>query len=343
MIKLHSIIYKLAIGFLIMGILFVFLQCKIEDSDMPVEEGSITTQFNEISVELSRVQISEVPEKIWTMGEVDGIYSVIQYPPVPGIAVNLRIQVGSLVSQNDWIVEIDRNRSGLDFRYSPVYATAKGVVTEIYIQDGDTLTLETPICKIVEIEYVKVNASIMDEELNRVNEYMPALIKVPAYNQVFNGYVHKIHPSVNPQTRTVTVEIYRDNSDGKLRPGMYAEVEIIQDNTRRMILIPLKAIVFNRSVKYVFLYDPSSQTVKKREIFTGELYGDSYEVTYGLSGGELFVIEGQQYCYDGEKVDAVNLMEVLSPQDIENLEHNLEQENSDISTQNNIPSLNNEN
>jgi multidrug efflux pump subunit AcrA (membrane-fusion protein) len=101
------------------------------------------------------------------------------------------------------------------------------------------------------------------------------------------GRVTRTSASIDPNTRTLLVEVQVPNRDGKLLPGMYVVVNFIGVQSGRPVLIPGEAIVVRNAKQMVAVLD--NNVVHFRPIVIGRDYGDQTEVTAGLHEGDVIV------------------------------------------------------
>jgi membrane fusion protein (multidrug efflux system) len=133
----------------------------------------------------------------------------------------------------------------------------------------------------------------------------------------WEGTVTTINPEVDPATRNVRVRATVDNPDGRLRPGMYARVEVVGHEERTALVIPATAPVFAPFGDSVFLLEekaaaPDRKLTVARQAFVrlGERRGDFVEVLSGLDAGARIVSAGAFKLRSGM---AVALNDALAP------------------------------
>ena len=116
---------------------------------------------------------------------------------------------------------------------------------------------------------------------------------LPAFpGESFSGRIESVLPAADPATRTVEVRIALPNPNGRLRPGMTAEVQLADANAREVLFVPSEAVIRTgrRSVVITAIasgrYDPV-------EVELGVESGDRIEVRSGLTAGQSVVSSGQ--------------------------------------------------
>lgn len=111
-------------------------------------------------------------------------------------------------------------------------------------------------------------------------------------NRIFEGRITQIASLVEGETRVVPVQAELNNAGGELKPGMFAELEILTDRTATAILaIPNLAIVDAKGKKLVYVQ--KGKAFQSVEVELGQKSGNLVEVKSGLSEGNLIVTQ----CY----------------------------------------------
>ena len=124
-------------------------------------------------------------------------------------------------------------------------------------------------------------------------------------DKVFTGKINKIYPTIDPATRTFTVEILVSNPKKELRPGMFTRVTV-KFGVNNNVVIPDVAVVKQQGSGERFVYVLNEDgTVTYQKVVLGRRMGTEYEVLEGLSNGATIVTGGQIRLKDGIKV-AVN-------------------------------------
>lgn len=180
-----------------------------------------------------------------------------------------------------------------------------GVVTARNYDPGD-MTSTLPILTIEQLKPVKVLVNVNENDFAKVHKGMKAEIKLDVYgDELFTGKVALIHPTINPDTRTFTVEINIDNRDERVRPGMFARVSLSFGEATHVV-VPDRAVVkmSGSGNKYVYVYEDGKVSYNKVEL--GQRLDNSYEVLSGVDDGDNVVISGQSRLADGAEVELTN-------------------------------------
>lgn len=181
-----------------------------------------------------------------------------------------------------------------------------GVITARNYDVGDMFSMSLPLFTVEQIVPVKLLVAISESEYTKVKKGDSVEIKADAYPELtFAGKVDRIYPTIDPATRTFTVEVKVANRYKTLRPGMFARVKVcfgINDS----VIVPDIAIIKQQGSGERFVYVLNEDnTVTYKKIKLGVRLGSEYEILEGLSAGEKVVTKGQIRLKDGVKVQVV--------------------------------------
>lgn len=124
-------------------------------------------------------------------------------------------------------------------------------------------------------------------------------------DEKFEGTVDLIYPTIDPATRTFTVEIIIKNQDERVRPGMFARVVMNYGSASRVV-VPDRAIVKQTGSGERFVYIYKDGLVKFSPVEIGQRIDNSYELISGVENGDEVVIAGQTRLADGVNVNVVS-------------------------------------
>jgi membrane fusion protein, multidrug efflux system len=149
---------------------------------------------------------------------------------------------------------------------------------------------------------IKLDFSVPENFLATLREGLSVRATAPAFpGRSFTGKVGSIDSRVDVNTRSVTVRALLANEDGALKPGMFLNVSLSNDEREAMV-IPEEALTPDAERQYVFVV--SEGKAIRREVRIGSRRPGSVEVLAGLTPGENVVVEGTQKIRDGVPVKA---------------------------------------
>jgi len=166
-----------------------------------------------------------------------------------------------------------------------------GIVVERNASLGATVGTEANLFKIIDISRVWVDANVFEKDLERVKNGQEVKLTVTAFpGSTFSGRVILISTVVDQDTRTVKVRTEVSNPDGRLKPDMFANVQIVTDSNRAAISIPQSAVLDDGGKSVVFVTENGEY--KKRAVIEGIKGNDRVEIIDGLRAGDKVVVKG---------------------------------------------------
>ena len=175
-----------------------------------------------------------------------------------------------------------------------------GVVTARNFDNGDMAS--GAILMVMQIQPVKVLVNVSESDFTKVKIGMSVDVNVEVYgDEVFKGKVSLIHPTIDPATRTFVTEINIPNTDSRIRPGMFARVNIDFGNVNRVV-VPDQAVVKRSDSGDRFVYVYKDGKVSFNQVQLGRHIDKTYELISGVENGAEVVIAGQSRLKDGASV-----------------------------------------
>jgi len=153
---------------------------------------------------------------------------------------------------------------------------------------------------------IKLDFSVPENFLATLREGLTVRATAPAFpGRAFAGKVASIDSRVDMSTRSVTVRALLSNEDGALRPGMFLNVTLANDE-REALIIPEQALTPEAERQFVFVVDDGKAS--RREVRIGGRRPGSVEVLDGLAAGEFVIVEGTQKVRDGVPVRTTEMV-----------------------------------
>ena len=186
---------------------------------------------------------------------------------------------------------------------SVLLSPISGVVTARNYDVGDMYAMSAPVFTVEQISPVKLLVAISESDYSKVGKGDSVEITADAIpGKTFYGKITRIYPTIDPATRTFTVEVVVENNYKTLRPGMFARVTI-KFGSNESVVIPDVAVVKQQGSGERFVYVVNEDgTVSYVKVVLGRRVGAEYEVLEGLVDGATIVTGGQIRLKDGVKV-----------------------------------------
>jgi membrane fusion protein (multidrug efflux system) len=173
----------------------------------------------------------------------------------------------------------------------------KGFVSQRLVSAGKYVDRGETLVTIVDIDPIKADFNVPERHLALLRIGQSVAVMVAALpGRRFAGTVYFIDPRVEDSTRTVKVRATVPNPEGLLRPGMFANAELIAGTRDNAVVIPEKALV--PLIDKVIVFVVENGTALRREVTIGQRMPGKVEITTGVKAGETVVVAGQQKLRD---------------------------------------------
>ena len=182
-----------------------------------------------------------------------------------------------------------------------VRAPFSGVVVERLVSTGDYVTRGMKIAQVVRVMPLRIALTVPEQFVADVTVGQPVTFTVDAFTgRTFEGKVRYVSPSLRADQRALTVEAVVPNSNGELKPGMFATALIQQPKKVDAILVPSSAVRVISGTSRVFVV--AGDHAEERLVTTGQVVDQLVEVTSGLTRGDRVATANVTQLVDGVKV-----------------------------------------
>jgi len=264
----------------------------VEVGDM-VKQGQLLVEMDNTNFDQVKSQLDNLEKEY---ARLDTLYRIGSIP---------QQQVDQVKTQLDIMRTNYKTMSENTQLRSPI----NGVITGRYYTDGDIYAMtpnptgKAAVVSVMQIRPVKVLVNVPEMYFPNVKQGMNAEVTLDIYpKKAFTGRVHLVHPTIDPMTRTFTVEVEVANNELLIRPGMFARVRFGFGEVER-VLVPDVAVQRQPGTndRYVFVIE--DKVAKRKVINLGRRVNDSFEVLSGLSANQKVVVAGQSRLLDGNAVE----------------------------------------
>lgn len=178
-----------------------------------------------------------------------------------------------------------------------------GVVTARNYDAGDMYAMSAPVFTVEQIVPVKLLVGISEADYTKVKKGDSVTITADAVpGKTFYGKINRIYPTIDPATRTFTIEVVVQNNYKTLRPGMFVRVTV-NFGSNNSVVVPDVAVVKQQGSGERFVYVLAEDgTVNYQKVVLGRRLGTEYEILEGLEDNAVIVTGGQPRLKDGIKV-----------------------------------------
>ena len=125
-----------------------------------------------------------------------------------------------------------------------ILSPVDGFVGKRFLDPGAFVGTNSPVASVVDIRTVRLVANLVEKDAKRVHNGTHAVVEVDAFpGESFTGTVSRVAPVFDPATRTAEMEIEVPNPGFRLKPGMYARVNLTVETRSDALTVPRNAIV----------------------------------------------------------------------------------------------------
>jgi len=223
---------------------------------------------------------------------------------------NKELFTGKLISQQEYDqsqamfaasrATLERHKSEL--KHTKIFASFSGIVGGRQVSPGQVISKNTTITWVVDLDRLKAEFSVPERFLGQLHAGQKIDMAVAAYPaDKFLGEVYFIGPQLDPSTRTALVRAYVKNDELKLKPGMFANLDLALRVKDDAVVIPEPALM-PIGDRVAILIVGKDQTAELRPVKVGMRTTGMAEILSGVNSGELVIVEGTQKARPGGKV-----------------------------------------
>ncbi len=169
-----------------------------------------------------------------------------------------------------------------------------GTVVERTVTLGQSVGSEPDqvLFTIADLDTLEIVADVYERDLAMVYRGLAATVTVEAYpGEPFPAIVSAIGDNVDPHSRTIKIRARVNNAHRKLKPGMFARLNIRLDDDQFFIAVPREAVLVIDGTEYLYLMEGDGRFVK-RAVKVSSASGDRVRVLKGVTDGDTIVTKG---------------------------------------------------
>jgi RND family efflux transporter MFP subunit len=200
------------------------------------------------------------------------------------------------------VSQADQARVKTLYKYAVITAPFTGVITKRYANSGSLIQAGTssqtqamPVVRISENGLLRLALPVPESAVPLIHLGEPVNVRVSALHRSFPGRVARFEDKVDASTRTMKTEVDVPNPSLILVPGMYAEVDLVTEQRKNVLSVPVEAVDGSGSAARVFTVEPTGKiqiipvqlgidTARQVEIRSGDLK-DGDDVVVGSRSG----------------------------------------------------------
>lgn len=259
----------------------------------PVAEGQLLVKLDDDELQASReraqhrVELAERRERRQQQLVDEGVVSQQEYDFVRNELDVLRAELR--------LIEVQLRRTEIRAPFS-------GTIGLRYISSGSYLSPQTRIASLQATGTVKIDFSVPEKYASAIALGDEIMFRVKAAaDTVFRGEIYAIEPGVDRETRSLMLRARSSNDQGFLRPGAFADIDLLVGEIAEALMVPAIAVIPDLGGKKVFVYEDGF--AQPRPVETGIRTDSGVQILRGLAPGDLVITSGIQRLRAGIAVE----------------------------------------
>lgn len=272
---------------------------ELDQANMQLEQAQVSLDQAQVSLDQAKSSMVTTNNSLQQLKDT---YSLTtgQITKENKTAANLGVQQAQ--AQRDSVAtQLDIARKTLDD--TNVTAPISGVISYKGVSLNGMATPSSPAYTIVNTNNVNIEAKVSEKAISAINKGDAVEINITSLGQPFVGHVSAVAPAAD-QTGTFQVKITVNNQDGKIKPGMFAELSFVIEEANNTVVLPRNTVIQGDDGYYVYV--AKNDKAVKVPVTVGIDNGEQIEVLTGLKQGDSVVTKGQSYLSSDELIKIVN-------------------------------------
>ncbi|NPV73094.1 MAG: efflux RND transporter periplasmic adaptor subunit [Pelotomaculum sp.] len=179
-----------------------------------------------------------------------------------------------------------------------------GHVAAVNVHSGEMAGPQGAAVTVVNMDTVKVKVNVSENVISSIQKGSQVQVSIGVLGKTVTGTVVSVGPKSDPATRAFPVEIFLDNVQGEIRPGMVATLKIPVGTAKAALTVPAGALIERDGAYYVFTVEDG--VAREKQVKPGVITDELAEIKEGLSEGAAVIVKGNRLVADGQKVKVVN-------------------------------------
>ncbi|MBD8805479.1 MULTISPECIES: efflux RND transporter periplasmic adaptor subunit [Pseudomonas] len=168
-----------------------------------------------------------------------------------------------------------------------------GVLQELNVRAGMTVTTGETLARVNGLDTVWLAVAVPESDAGAITVGQAVEARLPAFpGEMLNGKVSAILPETNPDSRTLRIRVELPNPDGRLRPGLTAQVRLNRSTEQSVLWVPSEAVIRTGRRALVMLAEDAGR-YRPVEVLLGQESDGKTAIVKGLEAGQKVVTSGQ--------------------------------------------------
>jgi membrane fusion protein (multidrug efflux system) len=179
-----------------------------------------------------------------------------------------------------------------------------GTITERVVSVGEYLEAGDVLFKMVSINPLKLFFSFPERYSRYLSIGKEVTVGVRAYpEEVFRGIIYFINPQIDTKTRAVQIKAYVKNDEMRLKPGFFADVDMVTHVNEKAMVLPQEAVLYKGDKVVVYAIENGKAHEMPVEI--GVQLQGKIEILSGINPDSVIATKGNYLLEDGRRVEII--------------------------------------
>jgi membrane fusion protein (multidrug efflux system) len=197
-------------------------------------------------------------------------------------------------------IEADMKVLQVQIGYTNILAPFEGTVGLRNISEGSYVSQNTQLVNLEQLSPIKIDFYVPEKYAGAVQKDETINFTVTGFSNTFQGKIYAIDPKIDEATRSIHVRALADNKDGKLLPGVFAEITIQLNHAATALMVPSEAIIPQVTGQSIYVVKHS--IVSSVPVTMGIRTDSTVEIMTGLHENDTIIDRGVQLVHIGSEV-----------------------------------------
>ncbi len=188
----------------------------------------------------------------------------------------------------------------LNLSYTQVTAPFAGRVVSRSVDVGQTVNVGTQLFVLSDFTPLLARVHVPAREFNKLQPDQAVQLTLESTGQTLHGRIKLVSPTIDPASGTIKLTIQINDYPPGVRPGDFAQVNIVTERRTNRTLIPKIALVNDRGEQVVYV--SADSTAERRVVEVGFQDDRNAEIIEGVTPGDLVVVKGQRSLKNGAAI-----------------------------------------
>lgn len=263
------------------------------------KQASSQARYDDVQRELQTAQADHTAliEEVHASLNLDGLKTRNAVRLAQAKLATARQRLHLLGLDDKAIQAMEPARDNGHFSDMQILAPRAGTITAQSISEGKSVETTQSLYTIADLSSLWVWCNLYERDLADLHAFLArgtkphALVRVPAFKDTFSGVVDLIGSTVDETTRTIKVRVQVQNPDTRLKPGMFATVDVEMPASGVVRLVPRQAVLSDEGKTFAFEHWKDDLWLR-RYVALGKTRGEMVEILSGLDENATIIASG---------------------------------------------------